>query len=148
MNAEPMTRADRETLIKIARQRERVAKSEAKERAAHLLADFEAQMDRQYSFDENEVWAKAERAAEEAVITAKKAVNDECERLGIPEDCRPGLSLGWKTRGRNTWKGSARGNASDRRTPTRRGREDSPHGDREAIPPGAGEDHDFRPDLG
>ena len=48
---EVMTRTDRDTLIKIARQRERVAKSEAKERSAHLMADFETQMDRHYRLD-------------------------------------------------------------------------------------------------
>lgn len=102
--ADPMTRADRETLIKIARQRERVAKSEAKERAARLLADFEQQMDRRYSYDENEVWEKATKAAEAAVKQAKEAIAQECERLGIPKQFAPGLSLGWYGRGRNAAK--------------------------------------------
>ena len=99
-----MTRADRETLIKIARQRERVAKSDAKERAAHLLADFEAQMDRRYVFDENEVWQKAVEAADARVKEAESAIAAECERLGIPRDFAPSLKCAWYGRGRNAAK--------------------------------------------
>ena len=39
-------------------------KSAAKQRSAELLADFENQMGSEYSFDEDEVWAKAYEAAE------------------------------------------------------------------------------------
>ncbi|WAP69300.1 hypothetical protein [Jiella pelagia] len=101
---ETMTRTDRETLIKIARQRERVAKSEAKERAAHLLSDFEAQMDRRYSYDENAVWEKATEAVNAVVADAKKAIAEECRRLGIPAEFAPGITAGWYGRGRNASK--------------------------------------------
>lgn len=104
MTTETMSRADRETLVKIARQRERVAKSEAKERAAHLVADFEKQMDRRYSYDENEVWSVATAAAETAVKEAKDKIAAECERLGIPREFAPSLSLGWYGKGRNASK--------------------------------------------
>ncbi|MEF2551332.1 hypothetical protein VQ042_08130 [Aurantimonas sp. A2-1-M11] len=99
-----MTRADRETLIKIARQRERVAKSEVKERAAHLLSEFETQMDRLYSFDENEVWLEAVDAANAKVKEAQEAIAAECERLGIPRDFAPSLQCGWYGRRRNAAK--------------------------------------------
>ncbi|PRD40671.1 hypothetical protein C5748_25745 [Phyllobacterium phragmitis] len=98
---EAMTRADRETLIKIARQRERVAKSAAKERAAILAADFEKQLDRRYSYDENEIWERATLVATKAVELAQKEVAYECERLGIPRQFAPMLSMGWHARGRN-----------------------------------------------
>lgn len=101
---EVMTRTDRDTLIKIARQRERVAKSEAKERSAHLMADFETQMDRHYRFDENEVWEKAATALDDALKNAKKEIDQECERLGIPEQFRPTVSAGWYGKGRNATK--------------------------------------------
>lgn len=102
--AETMNRADRETLIKIARQRERVAKSEAKERAARLVADFEAQLDRRYHYDENEVWAAAAKIADRTVKEANEKVAEECLRLGIPSQFAPKLHLHWMDRGRNSLK--------------------------------------------
>ena len=96
-----MTRADRETLIKIARQRERVAKSEAKDRAARLLADFEQQMDRRYSYDESEVWEQAVKIADRTVSEANKQIAEECRRLGIPDQFAPKLEMGWRSAGRN-----------------------------------------------
>lgn len=102
--ADPMTRADRETLIKIARQRERVAKSEAKERAARLNANFEKQLDRRYHYDENDVWAEAAKIADRTVREANKQIAEECSRLGIPGQFAPKLHLHWSDRGRNTMK--------------------------------------------
>jgi hypothetical protein len=101
---ETMTRSDRETLIKIARQRERVAKSEARERAAALLADFEQQMDRRYSYDENDVWEDANNIAKEAFQRANKQIAEECERLGIPSQFAPRLTMGWHGQWRNSVK--------------------------------------------
>lgn len=101
---ELMTRADRDTLIKIVRQRERVAKTEAKERTAVLLADFERQLDKSYGFNDNAVWAEATKAANAAVAEAKKRIAEECEKLGIPPEFAPGLSLGWYGKGQNATK--------------------------------------------
>lgn len=102
--SDTMSRADRDTLVKIARQRERVAKSEAKERAARLLADFEQQLDRRYKFDENPIWEEAAKAAIAVVAEANAKIAAECERLGIPAQFAPGLSIGWYARGRNAVK--------------------------------------------
>lgn len=99
-----MTRSDRETLIKIARQRERVAKSEARERAARLNADFEKQLDRRYHYDENEVWAQATKIADRTVAEANSQIAEECARLGIPAQFSPKLHLHWSNRGRNSVK--------------------------------------------
>lgn len=101
---ESMTRSDRDTLVKIVRQRERVAKTEAKERSAVLMADFERQLDRTYSFNENAVWEAAATAAMAAVADAKLKVNEECEKLGIPKEFAPSLSLGWYGKGQNATK--------------------------------------------
>lgn len=99
-----MTRGDRDTLVKIARQRERVAKSDARERAAVLIADLEKQMDRRYSYDENDVWENANKIATETVENANKQIAEECERLGIPSQFAPRLAMGWYDRGRNALK--------------------------------------------
>lgn len=105
MTGEIMTRADREILVKIARQRERLAKTEAKERAALLVSDFEKQLDRRYHYDENEIWAASHKIAEETVERAQAAVEAECAKLGIPAQFAPRLSLEWYMRGRNSVKG-------------------------------------------
>lgn len=102
---ENMTRADRETLVKLARQRERLAKTEADERAAHLVADFELQLDREFEFDENEIWKQAAIAAETVVADANAKIAAECVRLGIPKEFAPGLSLSWYGKGQNATAG-------------------------------------------
>jgi hypothetical protein len=96
-----MTRQERESLAKLMRQRERVAKTSAAARSAHLLAEFEAQLDREYSFDEDIVWEQAATAAKAFVAEAQAAIAKRCEELGIPPQFAPGLSVGWYGRGRN-----------------------------------------------
>lgn len=102
--SDAMTRSDRETLLKIARQRERVAKSDAKERAARLMMEFEMQLDRKYHWAENDTWAKAMTLAKEAVEAAREQVRAECEKLGIPPEFSPDLDMHWYSRGENALK--------------------------------------------
>jgi hypothetical protein len=65
-----MTRAEREDLQRLVRQREKVLKSAAKQRSAELLADFENQMGQEYSFDQDEIWKQAAEIAEREVAKA------------------------------------------------------------------------------
>ena len=65
-----MTRAEIDALQRLIRQREKVLKSAAAQRSAELVADFENQMGSQYSFDQDEVWAKAAEAADREVKKA------------------------------------------------------------------------------
>jgi hypothetical protein len=100
-----LSNAELERLLKVARLREKVAKSAAAERSAVLLAEFEKQMASKYSFDQSEVWAKAHAAVTEVWETAAKLVAEECERLGIPERFAPSLSMPyWHSRGENAVK--------------------------------------------
>lgn len=99
--APAMSRREREDLLKLVRQRERVAKSAATARSQHLLAEFEAQLDRRYHFDEDRIWAAAKAAAEATVAKANLEIAAQCEKLGIPPQCAPGLDLAWYGRGRN-----------------------------------------------
>ncbi|NTF35533.1 hypothetical protein [Agrobacterium rubi] len=99
-----MTRSDRETLVKIARQRERLAKGDAKARAAQLMADFEKQLDTRYRYDDNEVWSAAVEAAKVALKAAQEEVGRECARLGIPAAFAPSLNMGWASAGRQASK--------------------------------------------
>jgi hypothetical protein len=94
-----ITRTEREDLQRLVRQREKVLKSAAKQRSAELLADFENQMGSEYSFDQDEVWAKATEAAEREVKKAQAQVAARCCELGIPDRFAPSLTLRWRHRG-------------------------------------------------
>lgn len=94
-----MTRHEREDLQRLVRQREKVQKSAAKQRSAELLADFEAQMAAQYSFDDDAVWAEAAKAAKAEVDKAKAVVAQRCQELGIPKEFAPTLAIGWNHNG-------------------------------------------------
>ncbi len=96
---ERMTKGEREDLQRLIRQREKVLKSAAKQRSADLLADFENQISAQYSFDDDAVWAAAEKAAAVEVRKAQERVSARCEELGIPRQFAPSLNLYWSARG-------------------------------------------------
>jgi hypothetical protein len=99
-----MTARDRDTLVKLCRQRERLAKTATAHRAAELRADFEAKLAAEYSYDSDEIWARARALADEAVEEAGKIVATRCQELGIPAAFAPGLFLLWHRRGENAVK--------------------------------------------
>ena len=90
-----ITRQEREALAKLIRQRERLAKTAASERSAVLLADFEQQADRMYSYDEDDVWRSAVLTAKEEIAKAQVRIADRCRELGIPQPFAPTLSVMW-----------------------------------------------------
>lgn len=90
-----MTKHEREALAKLIRQRERLAKTAAAERSAVLLADFEQQADRLYSYDEDEVWHAAVLTAKEEVAKAQRRIAERCRELGIPAPFAPTLGISW-----------------------------------------------------
>ena len=94
-----MTKGEREDLQRLVRQREKVLKSAAKQRSSELVADFENQMGAEYSFDQDETWAKATEAADREVKKAQAQVAARCAELGIPTNFAPSLSLRWQHRG-------------------------------------------------
>jgi hypothetical protein len=97
-----VTRSERETLIKICRQRERVAKADVVAVAARRKADFEQQLAREYSFDEDRVWQQAKEQAEAEWKKAKCAIAARCCELGIPREFAPELGPPyWYSRGQN-----------------------------------------------
>jgi hypothetical protein len=99
MTDDRMSRAEREDLHRLVRQREKVMKSAAKQRSSELLADFENQMGSEYSFDQDQIWEKATEAATREVEKAEKLVAARCAELGIPKQFAPGLELEWHHRG-------------------------------------------------
>ncbi len=84
-----MTRTERTELGRLIRQRERVMKTAAAQRAAELRADFERQLAAEYQFDDDEVWIAATIAVKEVVRDADAAVAQRCRELGIPDKFRP-----------------------------------------------------------
>jgi hypothetical protein len=99
-----MLRREREDLERLSRDRERLAKAAADQRAAELRADFQRQLAATYSFDQDSVWKEAMRVADEAVSHAQRVIADRCEELGIPASFAPGLNLYWHGRGENAIK--------------------------------------------
>jgi hypothetical protein len=97
----PMTKAERDDLQRLIRRREGVLKSAAEQRSAELLADFEQQLASIYSYDQDEVWAKAYQAAEAATAQAQAAIARRCEKLGIPAKFAPSVGITWQGRGQN-----------------------------------------------
>jgi hypothetical protein len=53
----------------------------------------------EYSFDQDEIWAKAAEAAQREVKKAQSQVAARCRELGIPDRFAPSLSLDWRHRG-------------------------------------------------
>jgi hypothetical protein len=98
-----MTVAERTELGKLVRLNAKVAKDDAEARGKWLLADAEAKLAARYKA-EDEAWADITEAAEKAVEEADAAIAALCRERGIPEEFRPGLSLGWYGRGENASK--------------------------------------------
>ncbi|MBA3719850.1 MAG: hypothetical protein H0W95_06140, partial [Nocardioidaceae bacterium] len=95
-----MTRADRGNLERLARKRAKVAKAMIGERVKALRSDVEDQLSADYSVDD-EVWADITRQAASAVAKADAQIAAACRRIGVSEDLRPSLTLGWSGRGEN-----------------------------------------------
>ena len=104
--ANRMTKAERSDLLALIKKRERVMKTMAAERSAEMVAEFEAQAAKIYTFNDDAVWQQAERDAAEAVKAAQEAVAERCVLLGIPREFAPSLNLSWHGRGENafTWR--------------------------------------------
>jgi hypothetical protein len=94
-----MSKAEREDLIRLIKQRERVAKTAAEQRSAQMPAEFERQISAAHAFDKNEVWNATVEAARAAAIEANAKIAAECVKLGIPEEFRPSLNWHWAQRG-------------------------------------------------
>jgi len=103
VSADRMTKGERDDLMRLVKQRERVAKTAAEQRSAAMLAEFEQQISALHKFNTNEVWAAAVAAATTAAKEANEKIEAEAARLGIPEEFRPRMRFGWETRGENEY---------------------------------------------
>jgi hypothetical protein len=98
-----MTKAERADLLSLIKKRERVMKTMAAERSAEMIAEFESQAAKIYSFNDDAVWAKAKEEAAQAVKAAQDLVAEQCAALGIPREFAPSLQVEWHGRGENAF---------------------------------------------
>ncbi len=89
-----MTGRDREALIKLTRQRARLAKAEAKQREKVLLAEIHGHISAEYEARE-QMWGEAVAIAQEYAAKANDQIRLRCVEVGIPAEDAPRLTLGW-----------------------------------------------------
>jgi hypothetical protein len=109
-----MTRSERDELAKILKGRARVAQRVVDQRAAELLGDAEQQLAARYKIDDA-AWRDLTATASQVVKEADAELARRCRDLGIPEEFRPQISLGWYARGENADKRDAPNCARSRR---------------------------------
>lgn len=95
----PMTKGEREDLRRLARERARVAKSDAKRRSSDLKAMFEQELLTHYDYNRDDVWKEAVEEAKKAVDEAQEKVAQRCAELGIPAGFAPRLAFSWQAQG-------------------------------------------------
>jgi hypothetical protein len=79
-----MTKADRDALIRIAKNRAKQAEREAETREKLLLAELETEFLAEFS-REDELWAEAVKLAEQEVDKANTRIRAVLTELGVPE---------------------------------------------------------------
>lgn len=99
MTEDRMTASERQSLLVLLRQRERVAKADAAEYAATLMADFESKLAAVYQPEDHPIWAQLHEAIDKAVADANVKIAEICRELGVPKKFAPGIRAGWYGRG-------------------------------------------------
>jgi hypothetical protein len=95
-----MTKGERDELSKILKARARLAGRVVEQRSAELLAEAEQQLATVYKVND-EAWRELTATAQQTIREADAELARRCRTLGIPEEFRPGLRLGWYGRGEN-----------------------------------------------
>jgi len=95
-----MTKGERDELSKILKARARLAGRVVEQRAAELLAEAEQQLATIYKVND-QAWRELTATSQQTVREADAELARRCRTLGIPEEFRPRLMLGWSGRGEN-----------------------------------------------
>jgi hypothetical protein len=90
-----ITVMEREQLSRAIRMREKVAKSELRARGSKALADFEVQLQAEYSYNDDAVWKEAMEKVQPIAAEAQRIVAERSHELGIPKRFAPSLGMGW-----------------------------------------------------
>lgn len=96
-----MTKGERDQLLQLVKKREKVMRSQAAERSAHLLAEFDAQSAKMHHYDDEATWALAQEEVKKAVEEGNARIAARAREMGIPEEFMPMISFGWHARGHN-----------------------------------------------
>jgi hypothetical protein len=99
-----MTKGERDDLIRLIKQRERVCKTAADQRSTAMLAEFEQKISAVHDFATNDVWKAASDAAIAAAKKANEEIEAEAEKLGIPKEFQPKINFSWARRGENEYR--------------------------------------------
>jgi len=99
-----MTKGERDDLIRLIKQRERVCKTAADQRSTAMLAEFEQKISAVHDFATNDVWKAASDAAIAAAKKANEEVEAEADKLGIPKEFQPKINFSWARRGENEYR--------------------------------------------
>ena len=97
-NTNPMTNADRQALIRIAKARAKQAEREAEMREKIVIVEVLELMTAEYAA-RDALWSDAVTIAEEAAAKANTQIQLRCAELGIPPKHAPQLQLSWSSRG-------------------------------------------------
>ena len=92
-----MTKAERDQLIRLVRNRAKQAEREAEMREKVLLAEVQDQMTAEFQAND-ELWAEAVAIAKEAAERANAQIAARCAELGISAKDAPALGLTWRPR--------------------------------------------------
>lgn len=103
-----MLKSERDDLIRLAKSRAKIAKTEIAERQKILLAEIEDLLAREYEA-EDALWAEAMDAAKEQVRKANDLIVAQCAGLGIPARHAPEALVGWYSRSPSVLDPSRRG---------------------------------------
>jgi hypothetical protein len=98
MTSQRMNKADRDVLIRMARERARQAEREVDARAKTLCAEVINEITAEYDA-RDALWSAAVVIAEEASTEANELSARRCAELGVPSGEAPRLELGWRKRG-------------------------------------------------
>jgi hypothetical protein len=99
-----MTKGEREDLIRLIKQREKVAKTAAEQRSASMLAEFESSVSKLHAFANNEVWRAAQEAAQQAAHEASEKIMAKAKELGIPDEFHPRITFSWLQRSEDVYR--------------------------------------------
>jgi hypothetical protein len=99
-----MLKHERDALLRLTREQEKLAKSAIVAREAELKADFEEKLAAKYHWASNPVWKAAYTKMAEVHSQQQIVIAAECARMGIPEEFQPQANLSWSDRGENAVK--------------------------------------------
>jgi hypothetical protein len=99
-----MLKSERETLLKLTREREKLAKNQTDVWAVQREAQFECQLAAVYSWDSNATWNALHEKAEATVRELNKEIAKDFRDKGRPLQFAPSCYVHWMGRGMNACK--------------------------------------------